>query len=82
MTEPRTIELLVAVHFNRPDRKFVVVSIDGESINAKSIPRSQISSFHETGKTTEGVDRYGQYVRLPLANMVIPEWLATKEGFV
>ncbi|MEN6535688.1 MAG: hypothetical protein ABFD89_18635 [Bryobacteraceae bacterium] len=75
-------ELLVAVHFDRPDRPSMVVSIDGESKHARYIPRSLIQSFHLTGQTTQGTDRNGQTVRISLGNLVIPEWLATREELV
>jgi hypothetical protein len=82
MSKNDPTELMVAVHFNHPDRPSIVVSIDGDNRNAKFIPRSLIESFHETGKTTRGTDRNGQKVILPLANLVIPEWLAVREELV
>jgi len=75
-------ELLVALHFNRPEKGAVLVSIDGENSRAKWIPKQWIGSIHETGKTTQATDRNGQKVILPLANLVIPEWLALREGLI
>lgn len=75
-------ELLVAVHFDHPDRPSIVVSIDGNGSRAKFIPRKLIGSFHLTGQTTQGTDRNGSKARYALANMVIPEWLAIREELV
>lgn len=82
MSSREPTELLVAVHVNRPQDKSILMSIDGDNKNAKWIARSLISSFHETGQSTRGTDRNDNVLRLPLANVTIPEWLAIKEGFV
>lgn len=75
-------ELMVAVHVNIPSRQAMRVSIDGDDARGKWIARTLVSSLHETGKTTQGIDRFGQRVTLPLANLVVPEWLAIREGLV
>ena len=82
MSRNEPTELLVAVHFNSPEGKAVLVSIDGENTGAKWIPRSLIESIDLTGKTTKGTNRGGYKVTLPLANLVIPEWLALREGLI
>lgn len=75
-------EVFVAVHVDRPQDKSVRVSLDGDDANGVWIARSQISSFHLNGKTTQGKDRHGNTVRLPLAHMTLAEWLAKKEGLI
>jgi hypothetical protein len=75
-------ELLVALHVDTPKAAAVLVSIDGEHARGAWIPRRLIESMHQTGKTTRGTDRDGQRVNLPLLNLVIPEWLAIREGLV
>lgn len=75
-------EVLVAVHHNRPEKLAVLVSINGENARGKWVARAHIKSFHETGKTTLGSDQFGNKVMLPLANMVVPEWLAVQEGLI
>ncbi len=75
-------EVLVAVHVDRPQDKSVCVSIDGDGRKGVWIARSQLGSFHLTGKSTAGTNRYGEPVRLPMANITLPEWLAKKEGFI
>lgn len=75
-------ELLVAVHFNPPRGKAVLVSIDGTNGRAVWIGKNQLGSFHLTGGTTLGTNQDGNRVTLPLANITIPEWLAIKEGLV
>ncbi len=82
MSRNDSIELMVALHFNKPEKGAVLVSIDGENSKAKWIPKQWIESIHETGKTTRGTDRNGQKQILPLANLVIPEWLALREGLI
>jgi hypothetical protein len=82
MSRNEPTELLVAVHHNAPEGKAVLVSIDGENVMAKWIPKSLIESIDLTGKTTVGTDRSGYKVTLPLANLVIPEWLALREGLI
>lgn len=80
-TEPFP-EIQVAVHFNRETDNFVVVSIDGDGTHGVVIKRSMFASFHLTGRTTAGTDRFGNKVRLPMANVELPHWLAKKEGFI
>lgn len=76
------VEILVAVHVDRPQDRSVRVSIDGDDCRGVWIARSQFGSFHLTGKSTAGTDRHGNNVRLPMANVTLPEWLAKKEGFI
>lgn len=73
-------EIVVALHAN--GKTGVLVSLDGDAINAKWIGRKLISSLHATGRTTRGHDRDGNAVTLPMAHLTVPEWLATKEGLV
>ena len=80
MSRNEPTELMVAQHFDSP--KSVLVSIDGDNAHAKWIPKSLIESIDLTGKTTKGTDRGGYKVTLPLANLVIPEWLALREGLI
>ncbi len=75
-------EILVAVHLDLPSKNAVLVSINGEGRRAVWIARSLISSCHLIGTSTEGTDDKGQRVRLPLANMTVPEWLAKDRGFI
>lgn len=75
-------EILVAVHFDSSERNARLVSINGENSRAIWIARSLTSSFHLTGQSTMGTDRGGQKVRLPLANMTVPGWLAKDRGFI
>jgi hypothetical protein len=82
MAQSQTIEVLVAVHVNNPAHRSVRVSIDGVDATAVWIGRNLISSIGETGQHTRGKDRFGDDAYLPLANLVIPEWLAKKEGFI
>jgi hypothetical protein len=35
-----------------------------------------------SGQATQGTDRNGQKIVVPLANLVIPEWLAIREELV
>lgn len=74
-------EIMVALHVDRGTGP-VLVSIDGDNRNGKWISRKLIGSLHKTGKTTRGTDRDGRPVMLPIANLTVPEWLATKEGFI
>jgi hypothetical protein len=73
-------ELLVALHFTTSQA--IRVSIDGNETRSKWIPKRLISSMHETGKTTQGTDRQGHKVMLPMADLVIPEWLAIREELI
>lgn len=75
-------EVLVACHHDGEGRKARLVSINGEAAKAVWISKSLTDSFHLTGKTTRGTDRNGQKIILPLANMVIPEWLAADREFI
>jgi hypothetical protein len=75
-------ELLVAVHFDPPKGAAVLVSIDGTNARGTWIPKKLIESFHLTGKTTQGTDRSGNNVTLPLAHITIPEWLAVQRELV
>lgn len=81
MSSREPTEIMVALHVDR-DNGPVLVSLDGDSRNAKWIGRKLISSLHTTGKTTRGTDRDGRSVILPIANLTVPEWLATKEGLI
>lgn len=75
-------EILVACHFDPPDRNARLVSINGEASRAVWVAKSVTESFHLTGKTTQGTDKNGARVTLPLANMTVPEWLAKDRGFI
>jgi hypothetical protein len=75
-------EVLVAVHLDLPRHNARKVSINGEGNRSVWIARSLTSSFHLTGKTTQGTDQEGKRLALPLANMTIPEWLAKDRGFI
>ena len=75
-------EILVAVHRDQPDTNAVLVSINGEGKRAHWVARSQIFSYHLIGTSTEGTDEKGNRMRLPLANMTVPEWLAKDRGFI
>lgn len=75
-------EILVAVHADLETKNAVLVSINGESKRATWIARKLISSYHLIGTSTEGTDDKGKRVRLPLANMSVPEWLAKDRGFI
>lgn len=76
------VEIEVALHVHQPAGRAVLVSLDGENASARWLPRSRIVALHETGRTTKGTNRVGQVVTLPMAQLVIPEWLAIKEGLV
>jgi len=82
MSRSEPAEILVAVHFDNPERKAVLVSKDGEAAHAKWLPRRWLLSFHLTGKTTRGRDKRGGSVTLPMAHATVPEWLAIQEGLV
>lgn len=75
-------EILVAVHRDTANKNAILVSINGESKRATWIARKLISSYHLIGTSTEGTDDKGKRVRLPLANMSVPEWLAKDRGFI
>lgn len=75
-------EILVAVHRDTANKNAVLVSINGESKRATWVARSQIFSYHLIGTSTGGTDDKGNRVRLPLANMTVPEWLAKDRGFI
>ncbi len=75
-------EVLVVVHHDGTDRNARRVSIDGDASKACWIAKSLTESFHLTGKTTRATGRNGQTVVLPMANMVIPEWLAADREFI
>jgi hypothetical protein len=77
-------EALVAVHYDPPHGEAILVSTDGDGRdgNAIWIPRSQLKSFHLTGKSTRGFDRDGTPKTFPMANITVPEWLAVKKGLV
>lgn len=75
-------EILVAVHLDPPHKNAILVSINGEAKRATWVARSLISSYHLIGSSTEGTDDRGKRVRLPLANMSVPEWLAIDRGFI
>ena len=62
-------EVLVVVHHDGTDRNARRVSIDGDASKACWIAKSLTESFHQT-------------VVLPMANMVIPEWLAADREFI
>lgn len=81
MSPMRLIEVLVAVHLDKPGLNAVKVSIDGDAKRATWIARSQLNAFDLTGKTTKGTDGMAK-VTLPLANITIPEWLARDRGFI
>ena len=76
------VELLVAVHFDPPQGKAVLVSDTGDASRAKWLPKRLLNSFHLTEKTTRGTDRGGKPITLPMANVTIPEWLAKREGLI
>ena len=80
MSKNTPTEILVALHVE--GARSIRVSNDGDDSKGKWIPRSLIGSMHETGQTTQGTDRNGQKARIPLANLVIPEWLAVREELV
>ena len=82
MSRSEPTEILVAVHYDNPERKAVLVSKDGEAANAKWLPRRWLLSFHLTGKTTRGRDKRGANVTLAMAHATVPEWLAIQEGLV
>lgn len=82
MSRNTPTEVLVAVHFDPPNGRAILVSVDGENSHATWIAKSLISSKHLTGKTTQGTDGKGARVTLALANMTIPEWLAIDRRFV
>jgi hypothetical protein len=82
MAERDLIELLVAVHFDPPEGKAVLVSDTGRAAQAKWLPKRLLNSFHLTGKTTQGEDRSGRRVTLPMAHLTCPEWLAKREGLI
>jgi hypothetical protein len=82
MSKQDPTEVLVAMHYDPPKGRAVLVSIDGDNTRAVWIAKSLIGSKHLTGKTTQGTDRQGGRVTLPLANLTIPEWLAIDRGFV
>lgn len=75
-------EILVAVHLDAEDRNAILVSINGESRRAVWIPRTLISDYRLTGKSTSGTDSRGAKTTLALANMTVPEWLAKDRGFI
>ena len=75
-------EILVAVHRDQADTKAILVSINGDGKRALWVARSQISSYHLIGTSTEGTDDKGNRKRFPLANMTVPEWLAKDRGFI
>ncbi len=75
-------EILVAVHLDHPGKNAILVSIDGQGSRVEWIARKLISSYHLIGSSTEGTDQNGKRVRLPLANMSVPEWLAKDQGFI
>jgi len=82
MSRQGPTEVLVAVHLDTPDRRAIRVSIDGDAKRATWVARSQISRYALTGKSTAGKDNQGYSVRLPLANITVPEWLALDRGFI
>lgn len=82
MSRSDPTEILVAVHYDAPERRAVLVSRDGEAHHAKWLPRRWLHSFHLTGTTTQGTDRAGGVVTLPMAHVTVPEWLAVQEGMV
>lgn len=76
--------VLVAVHYDPPRGEAILVSTDGDARNAAAvwIPRSEIKSFHLTGRSTRGFDRDGTPKTFPMAHLGVPEWLAVKKGLV
>lgn len=80
MSEP--VEILIAVHFDPPQGKAVLVSDTGDASRAKWLPKRLLASFHFTGKMTQGTDRAGKRITLPMAHIQIPEWLAKREGLI
>lgn len=56
--------------------------INGEHKKGVWIARHLMSSFHLTGKTTQGTGKDGTRETLKLAHMTIPEWLAQDRGFI
>ncbi len=78
----RTDPTEVLVAFHHESDKARLVSINGENSRAVWIARTVTGSFHLTGQSTMGTDRHGQRVKLPLANMTVPEWLAKDRGFI
>jgi hypothetical protein len=76
------VELVVAVHFDPPQGKAVLISDDGKAAHGKWLPKRLLESYHLTGKTTQGEDRSGARVTLPMAHLTIPEWLAKREGLI
>lgn len=77
-----TVDLTVAVHFDKPGAASVRVSDDGEDAHGKWIANSLISMKHYNLQHTQGVDRYGYKRRLPIAIIRIPVWLAKKVELV
>lgn len=75
-------EVLVALHFDHPSKNAVYVSINGEHTRGVWIARGLMSSFHLTGKTTQGTGKDGGRETLKLAHITIPEWLAMDRGFI
>jgi hypothetical protein len=82
MSKNDPTELMVALHHTSERTGAVLVSIDGEHANTKWIHKHWIESCDLTGKTTNGTNRGGQKAILPLATLVIPEWLALREGLI
>lgn len=76
------VEVLVAVHFDPPEGKAVLVSDTGRQADSVWLPKRLLNSFHLTGKTTRGEQRSGERITLPMAHITIPEWLAKREGLI
>lgn len=77
-----TVDLTVAVHFDKPGAASVRISDDGDDAHGKWIANSQISMKHYNLQSTLGTDRYGNQRRLPVAIIRIPVWLAKKVELV
>lgn len=82
MSEAKTVELTMAVHVDKAWKSAVLLSDNGEEASGKWIPRSLMTSFHRTGKTTRGFDSHGQAVVLEVAHLTIPEWKAKQAGLI
>jgi hypothetical protein len=82
MSSTSTVTVTLAVHVDKPGNAAIRVSETGDDAKAFWLPRSTITEFDLTGKTTRGTDRNGQTVDLPLAEIEISEWVAKREGLI
>lgn len=76
------VELTLAVHVERLGSKAVRLSETGDDQKACWVPRSLISSFERTGKSTRGFDGSGNATFFELADVTMAEWKAKELGWI